>query len=97
MARKQEENSKVKQAQPVREGPDGVVRSVKEDRRLNAVVCSVLGTQAGKEVMDYLRSISTNVAGGPQVSNDHLRHLEGMRYMTAVLQQRIEQGHKEKA
>ena len=87
----------MKQPQQVREGPDGVTRSLKEERRLNAIVVSVLGTTAGKEVMDYLRSISTNVAGGPNISSDHLRHLEGMRFMTAILQARIEAGHKEKA
>ena len=81
----------------VREGPDGVVRTIPEEKRLNAIVASVLGTEAGKEVMNYLRSISTNVAGGPQISSDHLRHLEGMRFMTAILQQRIDLGHKEKA
>lgn len=93
----QQKDSKVKQPQQARSGPDGVVRSEKEERRINAVVVSVLGTTAGKEVMDYLRSISTNVAGGPNVTNDHLRHLEGMRYLTAILQSRIDAGHKEKA
>ena len=91
------EERKVESRKSAREGPDGVVRTITEEKRINAVIASVLGTEAGKEVMNYLRSISTNVAGGPQITSDHLRHLEGMRFLTAILQKRIDLGHKEKA
>jgi hypothetical protein len=77
--------------------PDGVTRSEAEEHRLNLVVVSALGDQAGQELMRYLRSITIEAAAGPHISNDHLRHLEGQRFIVAVLAQRIIKGHEAKA
>lgn len=74
---------------------DARLRSEEEERRINVLVAGVLGTQAGKELMDYLRSITTNVAAGPEISDRALMHLEGQRYLVGLLSQRIQNGHRE--
>ena len=38
--------------------------------------------------MQYLRSISTDIANGPNISNDELRHLEGQRFVVGLLSSR---------
>ena len=78
-------------------GPDGFARSEKEEARINVLAASILGTAAGGELMDYLRSITTKRVAGPEVSDQYLRHLEGQRFVVAVLTQRIDLGHKEKS
>lgn len=75
---------------------DGRRRDAEEERRLNAVIASVLGSAAGREVMDYLRSITINVAAGPEVTDAYLRHLEGQRFIVGLIQNRIDLGHKDK-
>ena len=78
-------------------GPDGYIRSEKEEARINVLVASILGTTAGTELMDYLNSITTKRVYGPEVTDQALRHMEGQRFVVAVLAQRIVLGHKEKA
>lgn len=78
-------------------GPDGYQRTSEHENRINVLCASVLGSAAGRELMDYIRSITTHRVAGPDISDAALRHLEGMRFLAAVLTQRIELGHKEKA
>lgn len=78
-------------------GPDGYQRTPASEAKLNILCASVLGTAAGQELMNYIKSITINRVSGPEVSDAHLRHLEGMRHLAAILQLRIEQGHKDKA
>jgi hypothetical protein len=77
-------------------GPDGHYRSEKEERRINLAVVSALGGTQGEELMTYLRSITVNVASGPEISDRALMHLEGMRFLVGVLSTRINLGHKAK-
>ena len=77
-------------------GPDGIARSPQLEQRLNEAVFHSLKSEAGQLFMDYLRSITTNQVTGPEVSNDHLRHLEGQRFLTGVIIKRYELG-KERA
>ncbi len=76
-------------------GPDGIERPLDEQMRLNAVIASALASAAGKALFQYMRSISTERACGPHASNDEIRHLEGMRYMTAILSSRQATHHQE--
>lgn len=78
-------------------GPDGHYRTDEEERRLNLIVLAALGTPSGEEVMKYLRSITIEVAAGPKITDAELRHLEGMRFLTGLLSQRINLGHKAKS
>jgi hypothetical protein len=76
-------------------GPDGIPRSHAEQKRINELLALAFKGEAGKAAMDYLRSISIERVGGPHISNDELRHLEGMRFIVGVISQRISAAHKE--
>lgn len=77
-------------------GPDGRTRTEEEERRINLTAVSVLGDQAGKDLMAYLRSITIEAVAGPNISDAELRHLEGQRYLVGLLSTRINLGHKAK-
>lgn len=78
-------------------GPDGYVRTKEAEARLNILCASVFGTAAGIELMSYIKSITTERVAGPEVSDGRLRHLEGSRYLAAILSQRTALGHTEKS
>ena len=77
-------------------GPDGHYRSEKEERRINLAIVSALGGANGEDVLNYLRSITVNVASGPEISDRALMHLEGMRFLVGLISTRINLGHKAK-
>ena len=52
-------------------------------------------TDAGKEVLAYLKSITAETVSGPNVSNNQLFHLEGMRYLFAIIQNKINKGKEQ--
>ena len=74
-------------------GPDGYERTPSEEARLNVAAAKLFGTPAGKDFLDYLRSISIERVSGPYMEDSYLRHLEGMRFIVAVISQRIAKGH----
>jgi len=78
-------------------GPDGYERTEDEERRINLMAVEVLGDAAGQNFMAYIKSITTERVSGPNIDPNHLMHLEGMRYLAAVLSKRIDLGHKEKS
>ena len=78
-------------------GIDGVQRSQQIDEQISLNVATVLATPTGKAVMEYLKSITTDVANGPNISNDELRHLEGQRFIVGLLYSRANHGHSIKS
>ena len=70
-------------------GIDGIQRSKKLDEQISLDVAVLLATPTGKSVMQYLKSITIDIANGPNISNDELRHLEGQRYLVALIVKRI--------
>lgn len=69
---------------------DGFYRTENKERELNTDMATLFSTEIGKKVLDYLRSITVDAVAGRDVSNDHLRHLEGMRYLYFIIKKRIE-------
>jgi hypothetical protein len=80
---------------PLEVGPDGIRRSVETERRLNAATLATFNTDAGKELLEYLRSLTLNRVNGPEISDAALRHHEGMRFLFMVLAARIDRGLKQ--
>jgi hypothetical protein len=76
-------------------GPDGIPRARAEQARINELLATVLKGDAGKAALDYLRSISIERVCGPAATDAELRHLEGMRFIVAVISQRISAHHRE--
>ena len=73
-------------------GIDGIQRSQKIDEQISLNVASMLATPTGKAVIEYLKSITTDIANGPNISNDELRHLEGQRFVVGLLSSRANHG-----
>jgi hypothetical protein len=72
-------------APPPQENVDGYIRSGEAERKLNEAVGIIFKGPAGELVMDYLKSITINTIAGPAASDAELRHLEGARWLVAVL------------
>lgn len=77
-------------------GPDGIARSPAVEKRINDAIRHAFSGEAGQYALDYLRSITINNVAGPEVSDAHLRHLEGQRWLVGVIQARLDQGRKGK-
>tara|TARA_A100001201_G_scaffold13784_1_gene16808 strand:- start:11470 stop:11745 length:276 start_codon:yes stop_codon:yes gene_type:complete len=69
---------------------DGFYRTEEKERELNSEMNAVFSTVVGEKILDYLRSITVDAVAGKDVSNEHLRHLEGMRYLYFIIKKRIE-------
>lgn len=80
--------------QKVNIGIDGIQRKADEDLRISQNVAEILGTPTGKEVLRYLRSITIEMVNGPQTPDSELRHMEGQRYLVALLEQRVAHAHR---
>lgn len=76
-------------------GADGIARPVEVERELNLAFARVFGGE-GQKIVDYLRSITVLNIQGPRVSDDELRHLEGQRFLVAIIERRIENGRSGK-
>jgi hypothetical protein len=57
---------------------------------------SLFGTELGQRVLKHLRKATIEMVGGPEITNDQLRHLEGQRFLVALIEQRVANGHKAK-
>jgi hypothetical protein len=77
-------------------GIDGVQRTVEIDTQISQNIAQIFESPTGKEVLRYLRSITIEMVNGPNVSTEELRHLEGQRYVVALLEQRIQHAHRKK-
>jgi hypothetical protein len=87
-----------KQARPSKVvGPDGLEWAADEDTRLDELALAAFGRGAGKEFLRYLRSITIELVAGPDITDAHLRHREGMRSLVAVIETRVNRGHKRRA
>ena len=73
-------------------GLDNVERDVLEEQGLNSMFSIAMTTPTGIAILKYLKSLTLDSVGGPEISNEHLRHLEGQRYMVGLIQRRINKG-----
>lgn len=78
-------------------GIDGIQRSQQIDEKISLDVAALLATPSGQSVMQYLRSITTDIVNGPNISNDELRHLEGQRFIVGLLSSRANHGARIKS
>tara|TARA_R110001592_G_scaffold917_1_gene4768 strand:- start:2269 stop:2544 length:276 start_codon:yes stop_codon:yes gene_type:complete len=69
---------------------DGFYRTIENESRLNQEVDKLFSSELGIKVLDYLKSITIDAVAGRDISNDQLRHLEGMRYLYFIIKKRIE-------
>jgi len=86
----------VVQKQQVNIGVDGVQRPKATDVNISQNVAEVFSTPTGQAVLQYLKSITIQMVHGPDVSTEALRHLEGQRFIVALIDQRIAHAHRSK-
>lgn len=77
-------------------GLDNIQRSAEEEQSLNESFSIAFSTPTGLKVLEYLRAISIETVGGPQIGKDHLMHLEGQRYIVGLIQRRVNKGKSQK-
>ncbi len=70
-------------------GVDGFPRSKEEDDIISQNVLSLFKTPNGLEVLKYLKSVTIEAVSGANISDAELRHLEGQRYIIALIVKRI--------
>ena len=70
-------------------GIDGIQRTKELDEIISKNVSAVFDTPAGKEVLNYLRSITIESVNGPIIEPNQLLHHEGQRYIVAIVENRI--------
>lgn len=69
-------------------GPDGYHWSPETEAKLNALALRVFSSGDGYELLNYLKNITLNRALPPDATDAHLRHLEGARWLVALIEQR---------
>ena len=75
--------------QPKNLGVDGFPRSKEQDKIISQNIESLFKTPAGQEVLKYLKSVTIEAVSGSNISDAELRHLEGQRYIVALIVKRI--------
>ena len=74
---------------------DGYVRSNEDEAKLNKHFANVFKGDEAKEVLDYLKSITTEAVAGPNIDGNRLFHLEGMRFLVGIITTRIKKGEND--
>lgn len=74
---------------------DGYTRSAPQEALLNKHFATLFKGDEGKKVLAYLQSITTEVVAGPNVTSNHLFHIEGMRFLMGIIKTRIKIGEQD--
>ena len=74
---------------------DGYTRSAKDEAELNKHFATLFKGDEGKKVLAYLRSITTDVVAGPNVTSNQLFHIEGMRFLVGIIKTRKKKGEQD--
>lgn len=77
---------------PAAPGIDGFARNPEAEDYIDKLAAAVLGTNAGRELLEYMKSITISRIMGPNATDAELRHMEGQRYLVAVLESRVRVG-----
>ena len=77
-------------------GLDGMKRTPDQEENLNAVSKALFTSDAGKQFLSYLKSITIETVAGPDIDDKQLRHLEGQRYIVGLIQRRSNKGQSQK-
>jgi hypothetical protein len=73
---------------------DGVLRTADAEKDINSLFAAVFDGSNGDKALAYIRSISIEQVCGPETMPDRLMHLEGMRYLAAIIENRVKRGRE---
>ena len=77
-------------------GVDGYPRSQEQDQKISLDLASTFNTPSGLATLQYLKSITIEAISGANITNEELRHLEGQRYLVALIAKRIQHAERVK-
>jgi len=77
-------------------GIDGVSRRAADDLIISRDIEALFQSPVGAKVLTYLKSITINMVSGPEISDSGLRHLEGQRFIVAIIERRIQHAKRKK-
>jgi len=75
-------------------GLDGVHRTKAEEDKVSMNIAALFSEPTGQAVLKYLRSVTIEMVGGPEISDATLRHLEGQRHIVGLIERHVQRGHK---
>lgn len=67
-----------------------------QNEEINRIVARALEDEAGQELLTYLRNVTLNRPLSPNATDAELRHMEGQRWLVAMLIDRLNTHKKEK-
>jgi hypothetical protein len=70
-------------------GVDGMKYGSEIDAEIDGLLDGCFSGGSGPRAMAYLESITIRRVLGPDASDQHLRHLEGARWLVGVIRERI--------
>lgn len=77
-------------------GPDGLKRPPKFERNLNESFAIVFASAAGQDVLNYLKSVTTNRVLEPGLPENTYSYQEGARWLMGIISTRIKDGEDKK-
>jgi hypothetical protein len=75
-------------------GVDGYPRSKNNDEKISLDLASTFNTPSGLATLQYLKSITIEAITGANISSEELRHLEGQRYLVALIAKRVQHAER---
>jgi len=75
-------------------GVDGYPRTQEQDHKISLDLASTFNTPSGLATLQYLKSITIEAISGPNITNEELRHLEGQRYLVALIAKRVQHAER---
>ena len=75
-------------------GVDGYPRSQEQDHKISLDLASTFNTPSGLATLQYLKSITIEAISGANITNEELRHLEGQRYLVALIAKRVQHAER---
>jgi hypothetical protein len=75
-------------------GVDGYPRTQEQDHKISLDLASTFNTPSGLATLQYLKSITIEAISGANITNEELRHLEGQRYLVALIAKRVQHAER---
>jgi len=77
-------------------GPDGRKRTKKVEHNLNESFAITFKSPAGQDVLNYLKSITTNRVLEPGLPENTYSYQEGARWLMGIISTRVKDGEDKK-
>ena len=77
-------------------GPDGMSRPTKIEHNMNESFAIVFKSVAGQDVLNYLKSVTTNRVLEPGLPENTYSYQEGARWLMGIISTRVKDGEDKK-